>query len=271
MFAKLKHLAIVSDQYALLGRFYEALFGMKPSPDNHPAGAIVVSDGYIGLNINPRKGKAGRQAGLDHFGFEVEDVDRVFTRLRENYPTVEVLKRPGSREFAGISTHDPAGNVFDLSQLGMENRRDVYVEEERHQERHIKHIGIRVLDPAAIAKFYKDVFELTELEKPADDPNFYLSDGRVVFMIMPWRITDFAGTGVERPALDHIGFKVESVETLKNELRSLIRKRPPLAPNPVGEDAGPEGEVRLKLFSKCPFGQFHTSDPDGILIDVADH
>jgi len=37
MFAKLKHLAIVSDQYALLGRFYEALFGMKPSPDNHPA------------------------------------------------------------------------------------------------------------------------------------------------------------------------------------------------------------------------------------------
>src|SRR6266478_993886 len=170
MFAKLKHLAIVSDQYALLGRFYEALFGMKPSPDNHPAGAIVVSDGYIGLNINPRKGKAGRQAGLDHFGFEVEDVDRVFTRLRENYPTVEVLKRPGSREFAGISTHDPAGNVFDL----------------------------------------------TELEKPADDPNFYLSDGRVVFMIMPWRITEFAGTGVERPALDHIGFSVESVETLKN-------------------------------------------------------
>jgi len=189
MFAKLKHLAIVSDQYALLGRFYEALFGMKPSPDNHPAGAIVVSDGYIGLNINPRKGKAGRQAGLDHFGFEVEDVDRVFTRLRENYPTVEVLKRPGSREFAGISTHDPAGNVFDLSQQGMENRRDVYVEEERHQERHIKHIGIRVLDPAAIATFYKNVFELTELEKPADDPNFYLSDGRVVFMIMPWRIT----------------------------------------------------------------------------------
>src|SRR4029077_4864316 len=197
MFAKLKHLAIVSDQYALLGRFYEALFGMKPSPDNHPAGAIVVSDGYIGLNINPRKGKAGRQAGLDsfwfeggegggfdYFGFEVEDVDRVFTRLRENYPTVEVLKRPGSREFAGISTHDPAGNVFDLSQQGMENRRDVYVEEERHQERHIKHIGIRVLDPAAIATFYKNVFELTELEKPADDPNFYLSDGRVVFMIM---------------------------------------------------------------------------------------
>jgi len=31
-------------------------------------------------------------------------------------PEVNVLKRPGSREFAGITTHDPAGNVFDLHQ-----------------------------------------------------------------------------------------------------------------------------------------------------------
>src|SRR5215468_43002 len=269
MFAQMKHLAIVSSNVNLEGDFYSDVFALKRAGLARAGGAVVVRDGYVGLNLNPRA--PGRQAGFDHFGFEVQDVDLVFTRLKEKYPSVRVLKRPGNRPFAGISTHDPAGNVFDLSQQGMENRRDVYVEEERHQERHIKHIGIRVLDPAAIAKFYKDVFELTELEKPADDPNFYLSDGRVVFMIMPWRITDFAGTGVERPALDHIGFQVESVETLKNELRSLIRKRPPLAPNPVGEDAGPEGEVRLKLFSKCPFGQFHTSDPDGILIDVADH
>src|SRR5262250_3027420 len=218
MFAKLKHLAIVSDQYALLGRFYEALFGMKPSPDNHPAGAIVVSDGYIGLNINPRKGKAGRQAGLDHFGFEVEDVDRVFTRLRENYPTVEVLKRPGSREFAGISTHDPAGNVFDLSQQGMENRRDVYVEKDQDMPRRIGHFALRVVKPEEIAEFYRTVFELTELEKPAGDPNHYLSDGRVTLAILPWQITDFEGSGIERPALDHIGFKVESMAAFKTDL-----------------------------------------------------
>src|ERR1043166_2537199 len=93
MSAKLKHLAIVSDQYTLLERFYEAMFGMKPSPDNPPAGAVVVSDGYVGLNINPRKGKAGRQAGLDHFGFEVEDVEQVLGKLREKYPGINVLKR----------------------------------------------------------------------------------------------------------------------------------------------------------------------------------
>jgi catechol 2,3-dioxygenase-like lactoylglutathione lyase family enzyme len=270
MFAKLKHLAIVSDQYTLLGRFYEGMFGMKPSQNARPFGAVVVRDGYVGLNINPRKGKAGRQAGLDHFGFEVEDVNIVFERLKKDYPFINVLKRPSTRPFAGISTHDPAGNVFDLSQKDMENRTDAYVEADRVQKRHIKHIALRAVDPAGLAKFYRNVFELTEMEKPADDPNFYLSDGTVVFVIMPWNIMDYAGTGIERPALDHVGFKVESVETLSTELQRVKRERAALAPNPIGEEAGPEGEARLKLFAKCPLGQFHMSDPDGVLIDVSD-
>src|SRR5438445_13298562 len=100
MSAKLKHLAIVSDQYTLLERFYQTMFGMKPSPDNPPAGAIVVSDGYVGLNINHRKGKTGRQAGLDHFGCEGEHVERGLAGVREKYPTTNVVKRPGSRQCA---------------------------------------------------------------------------------------------------------------------------------------------------------------------------
>jgi len=32
---------------------------------------VTVGDGYVGLNINPRR--AGRHAGLDHFGIQVED------------------------------------------------------------------------------------------------------------------------------------------------------------------------------------------------------
>jgi hypothetical protein len=152
----------------------------------------------------------------------------------------------------------------------MENRTDAYVEADRVQKRHIKHIALRAVDPAGLAKFYRNVFELTEMEKPADDPNFYLSDGTVVFVIMPWNIMDYAGTGIERPALDHVGFKVESVETLSTELQRVKRERAALAPNPIGEEAGPEGEARLKLFAKCPLGQFHMSDPDGVLIDVSD-
>src|SRR4026207_1024474 len=135
MSARLKHIALISDQYALQGRFYEAAFGMRTAEDTRPERAVTVSDGAVGLNINPRK--AGRPAGLDHFGVEVEDVERVCARLRERYPAVQILKRPSTRPFPGISTHDPAGNLFDLSQKSMENRTSVYVEPPREQPRAI--------------------------------------------------------------------------------------------------------------------------------------
>ena len=75
MFAKINHVAIVSEKYSLLGKFYEAVFGMKPGGSKRPARAITVGDGYVGLNINPRR--AGRSAGLDHFGIQVEDLSLI--------------------------------------------------------------------------------------------------------------------------------------------------------------------------------------------------
>lgn len=266
MLAKIKHMAIVSDRYALLGKFYEAVFRMRTSGHARPESAITVGDGYVGLNINPRR--AGRQEGFDHFGFEVEDVKTVFGRLKEKYPTVRVLKRPSNRPFAGITTHDPVGNVFDLSQKGMENRADVYEDGDWQQSRYINHFALRTVMPEALAQFYADVFELRPLETPRDERNFYLTDGRVTLMIMPWEITDFDGSGIERPALDHIGFKVEDVEAFKKELIALKARNYHLSPTPVG--GSPEGEARLKLFSKCPFGKHHLADPDGVLIDVCD-
>ena len=126
MVARLKHVAIVSSNFAIEGRFYEALFGMKPFSGSRADSASAVSDGYVGLNVNPRA--PGRQAGFDHFGFEVDNVDEIQRRVNEGFPGVTLLKRPSNRPFAGISMHDPAGNVFDLSQKGMTNRADVYVE-----------------------------------------------------------------------------------------------------------------------------------------------
>lgn len=266
MFAKIRHLAIVSSQYALLAKFYESLFGMRTSDSGPKDRALTVGDGYVGLNINPRK--AGRQAGLDHFGFEVEDVSLVLARIQEKYPSIRVLRRPGNRPFAGISTHDPSGNVFDLSQAGMENRKGIYTEGEWAQDRYINHFAVRTVTPEIVANFYVDLFQLRALEKPAGDPNFYLTDGRVTLIVMPWKITDYEGSGIERPSLDHIGFKVESVEAVKKKIQALPGINPLLAPMPVG--VGQEGEARLKLFLTCPYGKYHLADPDGVLIDVGE-
>jgi len=125
------------------------------------------------------------------------------------------------------------------------------------------------MDPAGVARFYVDVFDLMELERPPSDTSFYLSDGRVTLVISPWRIADFEGAGIERPALDHMGFRVESVEALREELSALAVRHPELAPRPW--KAGPEGEARHLLLSECTNGAFQLSDPDGVLVDVTEH
>lgn len=265
MTAKLKHLAIVSDNYAIEGRFYEALFGMRTFEKSRPESASAVTDGYVGLNINPRK--AGRQAGFDHFGFEVEDVEQVFARAGKRWPQAHWLKRPSNRPFAGISMNDPCGNVFDLSQRGMANRTDVYVAELERTPRHVTHFQLRTVNPEQLAEFYTDLFELEEVEQTRDN-HFHLSDGTVTLVIAPWKITDFEGSGIERPAPDHIGFEVESIEQFEKDLQALTEKNHHLTPSPVG--AGPESQARLKLFQGCRYGAKHLADPDGVLIDVSE-
>jgi catechol 2,3-dioxygenase-like lactoylglutathione lyase family enzyme len=265
MFAQMRHMAIVTSNANQEGDFYRDVLGMRRSSVVRAGGAVVVGDGYVGLNLNPRA--PGRQAGFDHFGFEVQDVELVFSRLKEKYPKIQVLRRPSNRPFAGISTHDPAGNVFDLSQQGMENRRDMYTDKAEERKRHVSHFALRCVEPEPVAEFYRTVFDLTELEKPGGDPNHYLSDGKVTLAVLPWQITDFAGSGIERPALDHIGFKVESMSAFKADLDKFISTNPSPEDRP---EKNPEREVRRELFSKCCFGQFQMSDPDGVLIDVSE-
>ena len=85
---------------------------------------------------------------------------------------------------------------------------------------------------------------------------------------MPWQIGDFLGSGIERPALDHIGFKVESMAAFKADWEKVASTYTPTDDRP---EKNPERDVRQKLFAKCCFGQFQMSDPDGVLIDVSEN
>lgn len=265
MATEIRHLAIVSQNYALLGKFYEAVFGMQSGEDARADSAVSLSDGYVGLNVNPRT--PGRQAGLDHFGLQVDDVEAIAARLRDDWPNVHLLKRPSNRPFAGISMHDPAGNVFDLSQEGMENRRGVYAEApaEPHPRR-ISHFMLRTVDVPTLARFYTEVFGLAQREKLPGDPNVYLTDGQVTLLLAPWRIGDYGGGGIERPALEHLGFQVEDLTEFEADLERVAGRNPYLAPRP--HKAGVEGDSRILLLSGCRYGEKQLADPDGVLIDV---
>jgi len=256
--ARIKHVAITSSQRGVLGRFYQTLFAMKSFDEGESANAMT--DGYVGLNVNGRA--PGRQGGFDHFGFEVDDVEAVFARAKERHPEVQPLKRPSSRPFASYTMHDPAGNTFDLTQRGLANRRSVYADDTKLERapRHITHFQLRVMDPAAISAFYRDMFDFEERDR------FQLTDGVVTLVIAPWQIADYAGSGIERPALDHLGFEVESLEQFQADLASLAACHPELTPQPRSGNA--EKEARLRLSQTCPFGQYHFADPDGVLLDV---
>lgn len=265
MFAKINHVAIVSQNYALLTKYYEALFGMYIS-DMPPHSALTVGDGYVGLNINPRK--PGRPAGLDHFGIEVEDVETAFDRMRTKYPESHWIQRPSNRPFAGITANDPDGNVFDISQKTMSNRRAAYVENSgKQQDRCITHVAIRTLHPDETARFYSDVFELNEQNAAAGDPNHYLSDGKVTLVLIPWRIENFVGQSILPTGLDHFGFTVESLARFNADLQDLVGRNPMMYAPPVAY--GPEGEARLELLQKqCPYSQVFLCDPDYTMVSV---
>ena len=269
MFAKLNHLAIVSENYAMSCRFYEALFGMKQASEGRAEGAAVVGDGYVGMNINPRV--AGRGGRLEHFGFEVKDAKKALDRLGD-FPGVHWLKRPSNRPYAGISAHDPDGNVFDISQEDMENRRDVYVEQAGNgalHPRHISHFALRTMHADAMAEFYRKVFELEPRNKREGDPNHYLTDGHMTMVIMPWRIADYEATGIMPPSLDHVGFKTESLEKFKADVERIKARNPYLAPFPI--DYGPEARARAALFERsCPLCQHHLADIDGVFLGVSE-
>ncbi len=267
MFAKINHMAIVSSNHLGVGKFYEAIFGMKFASDRRGGlGAVTVRDGYVGLNINSRK--PGRPGGLYHFGVEVEDVETVFERMRSKYPQVKWLKRPSSRPYAGISTHDPDGNVFDLSQKDMANRGGLYAEEEdMQQKRFISHYAIRTMRPELCAEFYRDVLDLTPANRQAGDPNYYLTDGRVTLEVMPWEVQTFDKTGIARPGPDHIGFKVEDAELVKQQIEDMSLRAGHYGPWPLDRD---EDAVRGEILKRsCPLGTYQFCDNDGVMFDIA--
>ena len=280
MLTRIQHAAVVSENFVREAKFYESVFGMKRSKPGSAEEekairtnyAVSISDGYVGVTVIGRK--PGYVPGLHHFGIDVDNVEEAIGRIKKNYPDVAVLRRPSNRPFATFGAHDPEGNYFDLTQEGMDNRRDVYavrpsspqIEATREQPRRIHHIKLRVMDPKGIAGFYRDLFDLKEEEKALEDPNFYLTDGKVTLIIAPWKMSDFEGAGIDRPGLEHVGFKVESVEGIKKELTALRESDPELRERIVSEPR--EGERRLALIASCRYGQHQLSDPDGVFIDV---
>src|SRR5205085_12616944 len=77
--------------------------------------AIFLSDGYVNLAILPARG--GRQ-GINHLGFQVDDVEATGRTAKDAGAQTGIAPRPRDGRYAEFRFHDPVGTGIDLATAG---------------------------------------------------------------------------------------------------------------------------------------------------------
>jgi predicted enzyme related to lactoylglutathione lyase len=270
MFSRIRHIAVYTENYARMFAFYQTVFGMRKitsgmtdEKGEYDPERGHLSDGVMGFALLQRH--AGIRSGLDHFGFEVQDIETVLGRIRKDYPEVRIATSLEHVPFSVMRTQDPAGTHIDVSQKGVTKVREGYLEEGWDQPRHLHHIAIRAADPRRVAEFYRKVFELEPLEAASGSGDLCVTDGKVCLVIRPCEPTSYRAM---TEGLDHFGFKVEDLESAKRAIEDLARSRPECAPKKI--DVGRFGKVTQKELDSCILGKYGLADPDGVLLHLSD-
>ncbi len=114
--AKIKHIAILTNDPAKLAEFYKASFGLKEVARSGPeSAAIYVSDGYINLALLPAR---NRKEGIFHFGMEVDNREEAVKTALAAGARGGKTELPKDGRFAETFVVDPAGTRVDISQQG---------------------------------------------------------------------------------------------------------------------------------------------------------
>ena len=117
----IRHIAIKTADPEKLGKFYADVFDMDiilRSEDG--AGGVFVSDGYLTMALLPLTLEDSGSAGLDHFGFAIDDTDSISEKLVAAGLPAPAM-RPSNRPYAEKRGMDPDANLFDLSEHGYSN------------------------------------------------------------------------------------------------------------------------------------------------------
>ena len=117
--AKIRHIAIKVEDQEKAATFYKQTFGMTeawrgPVRDDGNR-AIYLTDGYINMAVLPARG--GRE-GIDHFGFQVEDLDGTLKSAQASGAKAEADVKPKDGRFAEMGVRDPVGQLVDVTVHG---------------------------------------------------------------------------------------------------------------------------------------------------------
>jgi len=128
--ARIKHIAIRTPDPEKTAAFYKEVFGLEEV--GHARAGVYLSDGYINLAILKSKdegeGESPRDmagyAGIDHFGFQVDDVDEIHQKLHQAGATaMEGLDLGHAGGATGQSYYEhkyrgPDNQVIDITTTG---------------------------------------------------------------------------------------------------------------------------------------------------------
>jgi catechol 2,3-dioxygenase-like lactoylglutathione lyase family enzyme len=117
--AKIRHIAIKAEDQEKAAAFYRNTFGMTeawrgPVREDGQR-AIYLTDGYINMAVLPARG--GRE-GIDHFGFQVENMEEILKTAQASGAQTSAEKKPRDGRFAEMGVHDPVGQLVDISVHG---------------------------------------------------------------------------------------------------------------------------------------------------------
>lgn len=121
--ARIRHIAIMTEDQAKLVEFYKTTFEMKEVYRHMSAKgtleegkeAIYLSDGAINLAILPA---CGRPEGIHHFGMHVDDFEGTAERAMAGGAKQAPQATPRDGRFAEGFILDPAGTRVDMSTQG---------------------------------------------------------------------------------------------------------------------------------------------------------
>ena len=106
--ARIRHIALNVQNRDELAEFYKRVFGLEEKYRG-PNGTIYLSDGFVGVALISRPELPW---GINHFGFEVEDVQAI----EESTQTKAVSNTFGAVAESWI--RDPAGTRVDRTEHG---------------------------------------------------------------------------------------------------------------------------------------------------------
>jgi catechol 2,3-dioxygenase-like lactoylglutathione lyase family enzyme len=117
--AKIRHIAIFSENPKKLAEFYVDVFGMKVTGMDD-LGNAWITDGYMDVALLARRTEKAPKAGINHWGFTIEPGDKadIYAKMK-GYgitPYSPYVDAPEAhRPYAEDAVKDPDGNRFDVS------------------------------------------------------------------------------------------------------------------------------------------------------------